>query len=337
MKLLGVTLFVCVIWAQDIRAQKMSAELAAKGPGEKVNVIVQFNAPPTLNEHQMVQRHGGIFYRDLSLVKSGAYTLSAAELQSLAAEPSVAHISEDHIEPRPNQNRQAHVGVHAQSQSGLFYIGVVLPVGKMMANQMRALAAIARDCGDGDIRLTVWQNFLISGIPEARLVEAQGRIEAIGLDWKASSIRAGLIACTGSRGCRFSASDTKGHAEDIARWCEPRVTLDQPINIHLTGCHNSCAQHYIGDIGLIGARVAINEDGDTVDGYHIFVGGGFGAQGEIGREIFHDVKADAAPEMVERLLKTYLANRASPAESFHQFTASCDVAVLKRLAQKVVL
>jgi len=249
----------------------------------------------------------------------------------------LAHISEDHIEPRPNQNRQAHVGVHAQSQSGLFYIGVVLPVGKMMADQMRALAAIARDCGDGDIRLTVWQNFLISGIPEARLVEAQGRIEAIGLDWKASSIRAGLIACTGSRGCRFSASDTKGHAEDIARWCEPRVTLDQPINIHLTGCHNSCAQHYIGDIGLIGARVAINEEGDTVEGYHIFVGGGFGKEGEIGREIFHDVKADAAPEMVERLLKTYLANRAGPAESFHQFTAACDVAVLKRLAQKVVL
>ena len=71
----------------------------------------------------------------------------------------------------------------------------------------------------------------------------------------ASSIRAGLVACTGNAGCRFAASDTKRHAEEIARWCEARVELDGPVNIHLTGCHHSCAQHYIGDIGLIACKV----------------------------------------------------------------------------------
>jgi len=241
------------------------------------------------------------------------------------------------IPPRPEQNRHAHIGVHPQKQEGLSYIGVVLPVGKMTSAQMRELAEIAQDCGDGDLRLTVWQNLLISGLPESRIAEAQERIERIGLDWRASSLRAGLVACTGSRGCRFSAADTKGHAEAIANYCETRVTLDQPINIHLTGCHNSCAQHYIGDIGLIGARVAINEDGDTVDGYHIFVGGGFSTQGAIGREVFHDVKAEDAPQMVERLLKAYLANREGPEESFHAFTSACDTAVLKRFAMKVAL
>jgi sulfite reductase beta subunit-like hemoprotein len=120
-------------------------------------------------------------------------------------------------------------------------------------------------------------------------------VEKAGLEWRASSIRAGLIACTGSRGCRFSAADTKTHAEDIADWCEARVTLDQPVNIHLTGCHHSCAQHYIGDIGLVAARVSVNEEGDTVDGYHIVAGGGFGAAGAIGREILRDVKAEDAP------------------------------------------
>jgi ferredoxin-nitrite reductase len=122
----------------------------------------------------------------------------------------------------------------------------------MSASQMRALADIARECGDGDIRLTVWQNLLISGIEEGRLDTAKARVAAAGLDSRASSIRAGLIACTGSKGCKFAASDTKGHAEDIALWCEERIALDQPVNIHLTGCHHSCAQHYIGDIGLIG-------------------------------------------------------------------------------------
>jgi ferredoxin-nitrite reductase len=205
----------------------------------------------------------------------------------------------------------------------------------MMSGQIRELAAIARTCGDGDIRLTVWQNLLISGIPSARLAEAQERIEKTGLDWKASSIRAGLIACTGSRGCRFSAADTKGNAEAIAQYCETRVTLDSPVNIHLTGCHNSCAQHYIGDIGLLGARVPVNDDGDTVDGYHIFIGGGFGMSGAIGREIYHNVKAEDAPQVVERLLKAYLKHRSTPQETFDQFSRACDIEALKLFAEKV--
>ena len=91
---------------------------------------------------------------------------------------------------------------------------------------------------------------------------AEAAIEALGLTTKASSIRAGLVACTGNAGCRFAASDTKRHAEEIARWCEARVELDGPVNIHLTGCHHSCAQHYIGDIGLLACKVQVSEDGD---------------------------------------------------------------------------
>ena len=238
-----------------------------------------------------------------------------------------------HVAPRPAQDRQAHVGVHRQKQDGFNYVGVVLPVGKMLGAQMRDLAAIARDLGDGDIRLTVWQNLLISGIADARLDEAKARIEATGLEWRASAIRAGLVACTGAQGCKFAAAPTKKNAEDLALYLEPRVTLDTPVNIHLTGCHNSCAQHYIGDVGLIGARVPINEEGDTVDGYDILVGGGYSAQASIGREIFPKVAADAAPRVVEGLLKTYLAHRSDPDESFHAFTASRDTDALKQLVE----
>ncbi len=237
-------------------------------------------------------------------------------------------IGASRILPRPPQDRQAHIGAHAQKQPGLFYLGVALPVGKMEAKQMRALAEIAQQCGDGDLRLTVWQNLLISGIDQGRLEAAQAQVEAAGLDWRASSIRAGLVACTGSQGCRFAASDTKRHAESIARWCEGKIALDQPVNIHLTGCHHSCAQHYIGDIGLIGARVAANDEGDTVDGYHIVLGGGFGSQSAIGREVLRDVKADEAPGAVERLLKSYLKHRADGSESFHAFAARHDVEAL---------
>jgi ferredoxin-nitrite reductase len=234
------------------------------------------------------------------------------------------------LAPRPPFDRSAHIGVHPQRQPGLNWIGVVLPVGKITAAQMRGIATIAREMGDGDIRLTVWQNFLISGVPTGRVAEAEATIEALGLTTKATSIRAGLVACTGNVGCRFSASDTKRHAEEIARHCEARVALDGPVNIHLTGCHHSCAQHYIGDIGLIGARVAVSDDGDTVEGYHIHVGGGFGPDATLGREVYRDVKAQDAPSTVERLLKAYVAHRAGD-ETFLAFTRRHETDALKAM------
>ena len=171
----------------------------------------------------------------------------------------------------------------------------MLPVGKLTGRADARARRDRADLGDGDIRLTVWQNLLISGVPDDKVALAEAAIEALGLSTKATSIRAGLVACTGNIGCKFAASDTKRHAEEIARWCETRVALDGPVNIHLTGCHHSCAQHYIGDIGLLACKVQTSEDGDTVEGYHILVGGGFGPDAALAREIYRDVKAEDAP------------------------------------------
>jgi ferredoxin-nitrite reductase len=235
------------------------------------------------------------------------------------------------IVPRPACDRSAHIGVHAQKQNGLHWIGVVLPVGRLTVKQMRGLAAIAADMGDGDIRLTVWQNLLLSGVPVKKVKAAEAAITELGLSTSASSIRAGLVACTGNFGCKFAASDTKRHAEDIARWCESRVALEGPVNIHLTGCPNSCAQAYIGDIGLLGCKVEASADGEqAVEGYHIFVGGGFGPDAALGREIYRDVKAAEVPQTVERILKGYLAHRASAQENFLSFSRRHEVEALRR-------
>jgi ferredoxin-nitrite reductase len=234
------------------------------------------------------------------------------------------------IAPRPAFDRTAHIGVHAQKQAGLNWIGVSLPVGKHTAEQMRGLAGIARDFGDGDIRLTVWQNLLISGVSHDRVADARAAITALGLSTAASPLRAGLVACTGNKGCKFALADTKGHAAAIADWCDPRVKLDQPVNIHLTGCHHSCAQHFISEIGLLAAKV---EDGESeaIEGYHIHIGGAFGAEATLGREIFRDVKADDAPATVERMLTAYVKHRASPTETFLAFAHRHDLGALKAL------
>jgi ferredoxin-nitrite reductase len=235
------------------------------------------------------------------------------------------------LAPRPPFSRTAHLGIHPQKQEGRHWIGVAVPVGRMSTAQMRGLAEIARDLGDGDIRLTVWQNLLISGVPTAKLKAAQKKIEALGLAIEANAIRAGLVACTGNTGCKFAASDTKRHAEEIAQWCETRVNLDTPVNIHLTGCHHSCAQHFVSEIGLLACKVQENEETDPVEGYHVLIGGGFGPFAALGREIYRDVKAEDTPATIERILKAYLAHRASKDESFIDFARRHDIDVLKAL------
>lgn len=245
----------------------------------------------------------------------------------------LARVPAEAIAPRPAYDRLAHIGVHPQKQAGLNWIGVALKLGRLSPEQIRGLAKLAADFGDGDIRLTVWQNLLISGVADANVATVTAAIEALGLSTATSALRAGLIACTGKTGCRFAAAHTKENADEIAAWCEERVPLTAPVNIHLTGCHHTCAQHYIGDIGLIGARVPVNDDGDTVDGYHLLVGGGFGTDATIGRELFQNVKAEDAPRTVERVLKAYLNHRTSEQETFVAFAKRTEIDALKRMTE----
>jgi ferredoxin-nitrite reductase len=247
----------------------------------------------------------------------------------------LARLPEATLEPRPAVDRAAHVGVHRQVQAGLNWIGVALSVGRMTAEQMRGLARIAQEMGDGEIRLTVWQNLLLTGIPNERVAAAKAAIESLGLDWRTTSIRAGLVACTGASGCKFAAAHTKEHAIDIADRLEARLAMDAAINIHLTGCHHSCAQHYIGDIGLIGAKIPVHDDGDPIEGYTIVVGGGFADRAAIGRTLWKEVPAGDCPEKVERLLRAYLGHRAGPSETFQTFAGRYELDALKQMAEAV--
>jgi ferredoxin-nitrite reductase len=245
---------------------------------------------------------------------------------------SLPRIPEDCVKDRPRPDRLAHIGVHRQKQPGESWIGVVLPSGKMTASQMEGLSRIARDCGDGDIRLTVWQNLLLSGISDEGLEAAVAAIDALGLTTRATPLRAGLVSCTGNTGCKFAASDTKGMAEAIAAHVESRVALDTPLNIHLTGCHHSCAQHYIGDIGMLAVKVPAGEDAEPVEGFSFYVGGGSGPDAKLGRELWTNVESARCPAAVEKLLGTYLEHRAAPDETFLEFTGRHEIDALRSLA-----
>jgi len=199
-------------------------------------------------------------------------------------------------EPRAAARRGAHMGFHQQKQADLWYCGVALPAGRITAAQMRGLADLAGEFGSGTLRLTVWQNLIISDVAERNRDRLQRGLAAIGLTAQASEVRAGTVACTGNTGCKFAASDTKRHARAIVEHVDAALRLDTPINIHLTGCPNSCAQHYIGDIGLLGAKIADGEE--QREGYHLFTGGGYGEQQALGREVLRDIRAEALPGVI---------------------------------------
>ena len=235
----------------------------------------------------------------------------------------------DSCEPRGDIDRHGHIGIYPQAQPGLFYAGVVLPAGRLQAAQLRGLADIAERLGSGPLRLTVWQNLLLSDIAENQLPAALAAIEGLGLGTSASAIRGGMVACTGNIGCRFALSDTKRHGVELVDYLDRRLTLDQPLNIHLTGCPNSCAQHYVGDIGLLATKVEKSEE-EEVEGYHILIGGGSGFEAKLGRKVYCSIPADELPRRIEAMLRGFLAHRA-PGETFQTFTNRHNVEELKRL------
>ena len=222
----------------------------------------------------------------------------------------------------------SHVGVYPQKQKGLNYIGVAVPVGHISPKQMLRIAEIADLYGSGEIRLTVWQNFIIPNVPDAFVATVEKALRKAGFDTKQSNLRSGLIACTGNSYCKFAQADTKGHALKLADYLDKRVKLDEPVNIHLTGCPNSCAQHYMGDIGLLGTKAKLG--GVSVDGYHVFVGGGFGANQSVGRQVFNAIDFESLPPLIEKMLRGYLRHR-NEGESFHAFSARHDLNTLQAI------
>ncbi len=220
----------------------------------------------------------------------------------------------------------SHVGDFPQKQRGFNYVGATCPVGHIAPKQLLRVAELAELYGNGEVRLTVWQNFIIPNVPDAFVPTLKKALDKAGLPTKQSNLASGIIACTGNSYCKFAQADTKGHALEIIKQVERRLELDQPVNIHVTGCPNSCAQHYMGDIGCLGTKTKIG--GESLDAYHIFVGGGFAGNQAIGRQVFSGVTANELPVMIEKMLRAYQTNRVDQ-ETFQQFSTRHDLNALQ--------
>lgn len=244
-----------------------------------------------------------------------------AETEKRLAFPLIRYPAEA-CEPRKPIDRAGHIGVHDQRQPGSHYIGVVVPVGRLPVAQALAVADVADRLGTGEIRLTVWQNLVIPNIATEHLEAAKEALLAVGLDFTAGRVLSGTVACTGNKGCRFAATDTKSHAVELANLLDGHFKIDQPVNLHVTGCPHSCAQHYIGDIGLLGAKVRGEE------GYQVVIGGGSDQDQGIARELVSSIRYSELSPVMERLFQAYTSQR-DPGESFLSFTRRHSIADLQ--------
>jgi len=228
----------------------------------------------------------------------------------------------EECDPRQPIDRAGHIGVHSQSQSDLNYIGISIPVGRLPAAQMLALADVATNFGNGEIRLTVWQNLLLPNIPTAQIDEAVAAIRAAGLDCTAGTVLRGTVACTGNAGCKYASADTKTHAVELANQLDTRFKIAQPVNLHVTGCHHSCAQHYIGDIGLMSVKVG------GAEGYQVVIGGGSDQDVGLARELIPAIAYSDLPPVMENLFAAY-TEQCNNDESFLEFSRRHSIEQLK--------
>jgi ferredoxin-nitrite reductase len=210
------------------------------------------------------------------------------------------------------------MGVHAQKQDGLSYIGVPVHLGLINGDQMIAIADLAESY-DGDIRLTRQQNFIVTGVPNDKVPEAIAELERIGFSLEINPIRGNSIACTGEPHCNFSVAETKTRLDRLIQKLEERFgTQIAELRLHLDGCPHACAQHWVGDLGFQGTT-SRDEGGVRRQAYDIFVRGSLGPAPQVGTPLFRRVPTDELDTAVHGLVAGWLDKRQHD-EGFVAFT-----------------
>ena len=201
-----------------------------------------------------------------------------------------------------------HVGMHAQKQPGRSYAGFSVAAGRIAPAQLRAIADLAEEFGDGTLRTTVMQNIVVLGIPDGRRRDFVTAARGVGVPLEGSSFRRGVISCTGSEFCKLAIVETKAFGLGVIAELERRLPeFQQHVKVYVTGCPNACGQHWIADIGLQGVQV--EKDGQRVDGFDVFVGGGLGDAPGFARRLGFRAAATWMPQALENVLRGYLASR----------------------------
>ena len=231
-------------------------------------------------------------------------------------------------EQAPADVYRDHIGIHAQRQAGYCYVGASVLGGRITADQMRAAADLSDRFAGGELRTTSMQNLIVVNVPVLNANALAQELESSGLRVGASVFARGTIACSGTEFCKLAITETKSFSRWLVDELDERLPgFDQHLKLHVTGCPNSCGQHWIADIGLEGKKIKVQDR--MVDAYYFCVGGALGLHQSTARPIGYRCPATAVPEAIERLLRQYLAERGD-GENLRQFFARHSDAELRQ-------
>jgi sulfite reductase (ferredoxin) len=222
-------------------------------------------------------------------------------------------------EQPPDDVYRDHIGINPQKQPGYVYVGATVLRGRITAEQMRAAADLADRFAGGELRTTNMQNLLVVNVPAQSAEPLAKELDAIGLRVGGSPFWRGAIACSGTEFCKLAITETKGFTRWLVEELDERLPgFDQHLKLHVTGCPNSCGQHWIADVGIEGKK--IKHEGRLVDAYYFCLGGAVGLNQATARPVGYRCPASEVPDALERLLRTYMADR-NAGENLRQFFA----------------
>ena len=214
--------------------------------------------------------------------------------------------------------RGDHVGVHAQKEEGLYYVGLNVPVGRMSGEHFIEAARLAGEYG-AEIRLATDQNFIITGVPEEHLDDLLAEPLLERFSPKPGAFERGIVACTGSEFCRFGIVETKIRAVEWAREMDERVgdgIGQDAVRMHFSGCSASCAQPQIGDVGFRG-ETAKTKDA-LVEGVDIGLGGSLGRDAAFIDWVEGSKPTEDVPDALAAVFKKFKEERRE-GERFHEW------------------
>lgn len=220
-----------------------------------------------------------------------------------------------------DHSHRDHIGVHPQNIPGLNYVGLNVVTGRMKLEHVYEVARLAEAYGNGEVRLTTAQNVIIANVPDGKLAALLAEPVLAQLQHDPLPFARGLISCTGNTFCPFAMIETKQRTLELVTYLDEKIgraVMESVgvLEIHASGCPNSCGNPHTGQIGLIGKKVKV--DGQVVEGADIYLGAEHGVHGSFNERWKIAVPFSEMGPLLEEMIRQYIEER-EPEEPFRRW------------------
>ncbi len=225
-------------------------------------------------------------------------------------------------------------GINQQKQDGKYYIGFNVPLGDITSEELEEVAEISEKFGDGNIRTTLTQNMILSGLnlEDANVVVERNIFKKFKINDKNAMNY--TISCIGNEFCNMAVVNTKKVAKEVAEYIDEKSIVETPIRIHYTGCPNACGQKQTADLSFQG-QVLKNGD-EKIEGFSLWAGGTLEGDGSFAQPLDIKVKSDSVKYVVESIYNFYNANK-QDGENFNVFCNRVGIESLKEPCAKWII